>query len=218
MPVDSLTVFRIRQALWPSALTQSFWSFSKVLIKQDTAIIAEMLGIQSRPQPSVEALLAQRGKGSESETETSAQPAEDGVPRTAAATRSLAETTHPEPNRSLDKAPSDALDALTKRVKTEAQSNQEEKDNALVPLKTHLMNAYTAFRTKFAQTWRPAPNYPPRGSILVSGLVELDSPNAWLVMDVRAAWDPKTKSYDARSMQVVMRRFQMKKQAPLGRR
>lgn len=83
-------------------------------------------------------------------------------------------------------------------------------------LQTHFFRAIWAFKQKFTQTWRPAPNYPPRGSVLVSGLVELDSPNAWLVFDVKAAWDPKTKTYDATSMQLKLKRMQLKKQGPLG--
>lgn len=219
MPVDSLTVFRIRQALWPSALTQSLWSFSKVLIKQDTAAIAGMLGIQWKPQPPLEAIVAQHKKESMTEPGKPEQPADDPSPPTQSATRDLGETTRPDPEGAVDKPPSDVFKALAKRIKeADAQANQEGKDNALTPIKIHLMTALMAFRQKFAQTWRPAPSYPPRGSILVSGLIELDSPKAWLVMDVKAAWDPKTKEYDARSMQVVMRRFQMKKQAPLGGR
>jgi len=46
--------------------------------------------------------------------------------------------------------------------------------------------------------------------------VELDSPKAWLVFDVKAAWDPKTRSYDARSMHLKLRRMQLKKQGPVG--
>jgi hypothetical protein len=222
MPVDSLTVFRIRQALWPSALTQSLWSFSKVLVKQDTAAIAGMLGIQSKPapQPSFEDILADHKKGSISEPEKSEQSAENGPPPTQPATRDLGETARPDPNRAIDKTPADTWNALAKAVKADAQIKRKSKENAPAPspIQVHLALALMAFKQKFAQTWRPAPSYPPRGSILVSGLIELDSPKAWLVMDVKAAWDPKTKEYDTRSMMVVLRRFQMKKQAPLGGR
>jgi hypothetical protein len=80
----------------------------------------------------------------------------------------------------------------------------------------HFFRAIMAFKVKMVQTWRPTQNYPPRGSILVSGLVELDSPKAWLVFDVKAAWDPKTRSFDARSMHLQLRRMQLKKQGPAG--
>jgi hypothetical protein len=219
MPVDSLTVFRIRQALWPSALTQSLWSFSKVLFWHDTSAIGGMLGMQTKAQPSFEAILAQSTKRSSPQPGEPKQPAEENAStHTTTANRDLGDPPRPDSNRALDKPPSDPLDALTKALKADAQRTQEAKDSTPPALKLHLLQAYMAFKTKFAQTWRPAPNYPPRGSILVSGLIELDSPKAWLVMDVKAAWDPKTKTYDARSMQVVIRRFQMKRQAPLGGR
>jgi hypothetical protein len=90
-------------------------------------------------------------------------------------------------------------------------------DKALgLPLQGHFTKAMTAFKMKLQQTWKPARNYPPRGSILVTGFVEVDSPKAWLVFDVKAAWDPKTKKYDSRSMSLSLRRMQMKKQGPLG--
>jgi len=217
MPVDSLTVFRIRQALWPSALTQSLWSFSKVLFWHDTSKIGGMLGIQTKPQPSVDTILAQAMKRSSSQSDEPKQPAEENSsPPTATADRDLGDSPRPDPNRAIDKPPSEQLDALTKAIKADAQRVQEENDNIPPALRSHLLQAFMAFKTKFAQTWRPAPDYPPRGSILVSGLIELDSPKAWLVIDVRAAWDPKTRQYDLRSMYLGMRRLQMKRQAPLG--
>ncbi|KAF5872036.1 uncharacterized protein Bfra_009063ia [Botrytis fragariae] len=63
---------------------------------------------------------------------------------------------------------------------------------------------------------RPTQNLHPRGSITVSGFVELESDRAFLVFDVIAAWDPKKKEFDAGSMQLKLRRMQRKKQRPIG--
>lgn len=219
MPVDSLTVFRIRQALWPSALTRSLWSFSKVLFWHDTSAIGGILGIQTKPQPSVDTILSQAMKRPSAQSNSPKQPAEENAsPPNATASRTLEEPPRPDPNHVPDKSTPEQLDELKKELEAAHQQleklQREIKDDSL---KLHLQKAYMAFKMKFAQTWRPAPNYPPRGSIIVSGLIELDSPKAWIVVDVKAAWDPKTKQYDARSMQVVMRRLQMKTQAPVGR-
>jgi hypothetical protein len=59
------------------------------------------------------------------------------------------------------------------------------------------------------------PETPPRGSIIVSGLVELEAPMSYVVLDVFAFWNPQTKQYDDKSMIVRLRRVQMKNQAPL---
>ena len=97
--------------------------------------------------------------------------------------------------------------------------NPDEVDvgSAGMALHAHFFRPIMAFKAKLAQTWRPAPDFPPRGSILVSGLVELDTAKAWLVFDVKAAWDPKTREYDPRSMHIKLRRMQLKKQGPIGR-
>jgi hypothetical protein len=71
------------------------------------------------------------------------------------------------------------------------------------------------FRKKFAQTWKPLRELPPRGAVLVSGLVELETSKAYIVIDVIAWWDPKTRKYDVRSMWMGLRRLQMKNQAPM---
>lgn len=218
MPVDSLTVFRIRQALWPSALTQSLFSFSKVLFWHDTSTIGGMFGTQTKPQPPVDDIISQAMKRPSAQSGTPNQPAEETAsPPTSATSRNLEEPPLPNPNHAVDKITPKRLDEVNKEFEAAQQSfkkiQKQVKDDSM---KLHLRKAYLAFRMKFAQTWRPAPNYPPRGSIVVSGLIELDSPKAWLLVDVKAAWDPKTKQYDPRSMHVVMRRLQMKRQAPLG--
>jgi hypothetical protein len=202
-PVDSLTVFRLRQALWPAALIQSFWSFTKVMVADDAKRIAGMLGIRSSPPPpSLDQILArhqQLMKGPQT-------PSKDGPP------------TLPQPAGDASKA----ITAATPSEKSTLTGGKQDgtevgpATNAAMVFHAHFFRAIMAFKAKMAQTWRPAPNYPPRGSILVSGLVELDSPKAWLVFDVKAAWDPKTRSYDARSMHLQLRRMQLKKQGPVG--
>ena len=202
-PVDSLTVFRLRQALWPSALFKSFWNFTKVAVADDTKRLAGMLGIRSSsPPPSLEQIVArhqQLMKGPQ-------LPSKDGPP-------------------ALPQPPGDPKNAITTTTSTEKTSLTRRKEDeqqlgpatsAAMVFHAHFLRPIMAFKAKMAQTWRPAPNYPPRGSILVSGLVELDSPKAWLVFDVKAAWDPKTKSYDPRSMHLQLRRMQLKKQGPAG--
>jgi hypothetical protein len=161
-PVDSLTVFRIRQALWPSALVKSFWSFTKVMVVDDAKRIAGMLGIRNtKPPPSLEQILArhqQLMKG------TQAPPPKEG-PAESLAQSSIGAITGPEKSTLTGKKP------------------DEVEVSPAMQFYAHFFRGIMAFKQKFAQTWKPAPNYPPRGSILVSGLVEVDSPKAWLVFD-----------------------------------
>lgn len=195
MPVDSSTVFRIRNALWPAPLAKSFWSFGRVLIADDIKSIAKYFGIQvGPPTPTIEQVIAKH-----------------------------AELTRlPAPKRDPKDGPPPLPPSMQNGTRATIPTRPEEKsatgeDKALgLPLQGHFTKAMTAFKMKLQQTWKPARNYPPRGSILVTGFVEVDSPKAWLVFDVKAAWDPKTKKYDSRSMSLSLRRMQMKKQGPLG--
>ncbi|TVY22992.1 hypothetical protein LHYA1_G008809 [Lachnellula hyalina] len=205
-PVDSLTVYRLRHVLWPSALALSFWNFTKVLIVDDTKRIASMLGIRSTPSaPSIEQLLQkqqQMMKGS--------LPNKDGPPAQAEGET----TSSPK-----------AMIKISTAAKTRLSEQPEEKTTqeteiwpgtrVAVALHQHFNHAIMAFKGKFLQTWHPTANYPPRGSILVSGMVELEAPKAYLVFDVNAAWDPQVQDFDARSMVVKLRRFQWKSQGPV---
>ncbi|TVY16512.1 hypothetical protein LARI1_G005127 [Lachnellula arida] len=206
-PVDSLTVYRLRHVLWPSALALSFWNFTKVLIVDDTKRIASMLGIRSTPSaPSIEQLLQkqqQMMKGS--------LPNKDGPPAQVEGDT----TSSPK-----------AMIKISAAVKTRLSEENEEKTTeeteawpgtrVAAALHQHFNHAIMAFKGKLMQTWRPAPDYPPRGSILVSGMVELEAPKAYLVFDVKAAWDPQVQDFDTRSMMVHLRRFQWKNQGPLA--
>ncbi|KAH7371455.1 hypothetical protein BKA64DRAFT_698951 [Cadophora sp. MPI-SDFR-AT-0126] len=175
-PVDSLTVFRIRQALWPSALVQSFWSFTKVMVVDDVKRIAGMLGIRSGPPPpSLDQLLARHQQLLKGPQAPQLQ-SKDSTP------------TQPP---TVAQPPKGMPGSAEKPALMGKGPDEEELASKGMAFHAHFFRPIMAFKAKLAQTWKPAPNYPPRGSILVSGMVELDSPRAWLVFDVKAAWDPK---------------------------
>ncbi|KAK6582143.1 hypothetical protein PZA11_005840 [Diplocarpon coronariae] len=199
-PVESQVALRIKQCLWPSALAQSSWSFIKVMVVDDMKHLARMLGFRSGTPPApLDQVLTRRQqllKGSQ-------------APQLATEDNTRAQTTAvATPPKGLTAGSSEKPALMGKGPE------ELEVGSAAMALHAHLVKPMMAFRTKFSQTWRPAPDFPPRGSILVSGMVELDAPKAWLVFDVRASWDPKTRAYDPRSMIVRLRRMQPKKQGP----
>ena len=204
MPVDFSTVSKIRQVLWPSALVKSFWNFTKVLCVEDSKRVAGMLGIKidNSQLQSMDQLLARHQQMMKTMRN------KDGpsqVPRaTGDISKSVMKVPTPVPASSEDKEPDGEDSTVQQKV--------------AMALQRRLFSPLLAFRMKLEQTWRPAPAYPPRGSILLSGMVELESSKAYLVFDVKAAWDPKAKAYDTRSMQLALRRFQWKQQGPGGGR
>lgn len=218
MPVDSLVVFKTRQVLWPAALVQSFWSFGKVMLIDDMKRIGTRLGFYTgAPPPTMEQIVAQHQKQLQKlvKDDTPAKPNSAPTQKTIQP-QPLGDAKKTMSPALTDKNPSAGPDKDTSTAKVPGQTEVE---NALLgaskAIHAHYFRAIVAFKHTFAQKWRPIIAHPPRGCILVGGLVEIDAPKAWLVFDVRAAWDPKSKSFDAPSMNLQLRRIQMKKQQPL---
>lgn len=202
MPVDADIVFKMRRILWPSVFGQSFWSFGKTLLNQHAATVGEFFGIQPAPQNSFEEILAKHTKRPMITSGKTDESSGNSVPP-----RSYPESAS---GKTIPESPTAAKD------ETGLVNSPSFTGSLLSTMQFHTGSALMAFKTTFLQTWKSARTYPPRGSIIVSGLVELDAPRAWLVVDIKAAWDPKTKSFDRKSMNLSIRRMQMKKQAPLG--
>jgi hypothetical protein len=141
-----------------------------------------MLGFQNViAPPSMDQLIAQhQALAKAAGIPTQAGPPQPKEPQTLGDTK---KTTVPTPVS--DKATTTGKGSPTPDPQQEISEFVLEMQKHLAAIQSHFFRANLAFKQKFAQTWRPAPNYPPRGSILVSGLVELDSPKAWLVFDGR---------------------------------
>lgn len=58
--------------------------------------------------------------------------------------------------------------------------------------------------------WRPVVNYPPRGVVLVTGVVKLATQKGWLIVDCKAFWDPKTRQYVADNFWIKVRLWNFK--------
>ena len=65
-----------------------------------------------------------------------------------------------------------------------------------------------------ARNWHGPSMYPPRGVIYVQGLVECVGPQAWITIDVKATYNPKTAEWA--SLNLAIRRKQKRRQVPLG--
>lgn len=218
MPVDSLTVSRMRQVLWPSVFVQSSLAFWKVLFSQNLHRAGAVLGWETKPQPTYDALVALH----KARTANGSNPGMTTVPTTrnpnpAGAHKQPdminASTTNANPSSPTSKK---LNDLETQVDKPTAAGGIDLVKPSLELAQEHMSGARKAFKAKWASTWRPAPADPPRGSITVSGLIEVEAPKAWIVIDVKSHWDPKTKEYDLRSTRFALRRVQPKVQSPKG--
>lgn len=180
MPVDSWTVHKTRQLLWPSAISQSFWNFTKVLFVEEAKRVAEALGIRPTQKPQVDSIDQMLSR----KQETSRKFVKSGKPG------QISGDTGDAPKSFMDMPTPVPADPRKKDPDSEDIGPQEKFGAAV---RRRLIAPLLAFQLTLNQTWRPVAGYPARGSILFSGMVELESPTAYLVFDVSAAWDPKKK-------------------------
>ncbi|KAM7205760.1 hypothetical protein V8F20_002993 [Naviculisporaceae sp. PSN 640] len=96
---------------------------------------------------------------------------------------------------------------------TNSSTNANTKDAKEAPKQLSAMTA--AFWDKYFRGYPRKTPYPPRGSVAVTGTVVLDTPKAWLHIDVIAFWDPKTKEYDQPSAIMGLRNYRSKVVRPL---
>ncbi|KAF9872566.1 hypothetical protein CkaCkLH20_10063 [Colletotrichum karsti] len=202
-PVDSLTVNRLNKILWPEAMTVSTWAFTSALMKQHFMDITRALGFEpskpAQPFPPPNGGNMQRAKTERPLPSTNRQTT-DGTPAENAShnVSKTSDSRQPEEPESGGR---------TNFVRDTAISHIE-------GMKQITDGPAREFRRKLAQSWKPTRAYPPRGCILVSGFVEIELPRGYVVVDVWGHWNPKTEMFEPRSTFMVLRRIQMKQQAP----
>lgn len=190
-PVDSDIALKTQAIMWPAPLAKAMYALLKSLVVSDYNTIAEALGLQdSRPPQSLEQLLGRH-----------------------AGMFPIDPNNHA--GRSLEPKARSASGKEVSKDGTEAH-DPEWLDSMAQAWKTKLDNAAMAFSGTLSKHYKPVKKMPPRGSIIVSGLVEIDAPKAWLVIDVRAAYQPIERVFHPGSMIVKVRRIQPKKQSAQG--
>ncbi|KAI5923924.1 hypothetical protein F4810DRAFT_666556 [Camillea tinctor] len=220
-PVDSFLVFRLRRTLWPSALTISLWSFSGALMKQNAIHVAKAFGYEPKTEPiiSVQQTLNkfhQQLKKPPSRPEphqsASLPPENSGAADGNSVSRSASSPATPDTLGSGSNIGS----ALPTVPAAEPGKPKSAKDIYMVKMtQEHTSGPWETFKKKFYQSWQPPRDFPPRGSINLTGLVELRSTRALITVDVNAWWDPKTESFHTRSLNLRLKHIRMRQQTPL---
>ncbi|CAK7231031.1 hypothetical protein SCUCBS95973_007774 [Sporothrix curviconia] len=220
--VDPVTMMRISRALWPEPVALSASSFVTTLFRQNMHNVARFFGFEpaengplgatgssmaghNRPPQDLHALAAElKRRLEEAEAkDTRARPGKKEVGVQTDMTGSLSPSPAPTP-------------ASSPRDKDDPSRILNAKD--LIPfesLRASIDDAWIEFKKKLAETWLPLRPQPPGGSVGVSGLVELQSPNSRIMIEVMAFWDPKTRKYDAPSLHMKLRSIRPRTQMPL---
>ena len=198
-PVSALNHSRLQIALWPTSMGSSIWASSTALWSLQVAKFKHFFNLKSNseadnPDPPNGYIDFRRFAKT---TDKQAPEAGSGV------------------GPGADSKTPDSVPA-----KSTSRPAASDADRILPPLPSlpqpgeGLKSAGAAFKRTLAKTWKPAGIPPPRGTFLVSGLVEVRGPRGLCVLDVQAAYHPRHSSWEA--IAIGVRRVQPRKQSPKG--
>jgi hypothetical protein len=243
-PVESDLVFKLERTLMPTAMTLSMWSFSVTLAQHNFYNIAKQFGyepkteqvmnvqqtldrirqyIERSPPPKSPGSFAEPTsldpKRTDSKDEKalghSKRQAADGSPTDSAA--SQASPPDSAPDASTGSRFPGAVSPFTKPSEMSEKRPSAKDVHGVKEVSEHTVGAWQALRQKWQQVWKPKRPFPPRGSVQFSGLVEVASPKASLVVDVLAWYDPKTNSVDGKTLRLALRAIKPRQVTPVGR-
>ncbi len=220
--VDPNVVTLTQRILSPTPLLWSSMAFAKTLMKQNATDVARMFGWEAKDMPGV-----LNGPNTPPTNKPQPLPAPNSsVQKTLQrireeSTRSPAEVKDPAAMVARKTQPGQTRSEKAPAPGATDPASQPGKPAAADRTTHEFVRGMTgngpwdAFKGTWAKTFRPMRTQPPRGSFLVSGLVELETSRAAVVIDVVAWYDPLTKKYNAKSMYMGIRRVQFKTQSPL---
>jgi hypothetical protein len=221
-PCDPWTAKIMNRVLWPQPVALGLWALGKAAVQQTAQDVARYFGFasdgppgaQARPNPgTLQPLPPSQSPEVQKMLErirqqTTRRPAEVDDPSSVSSSAAAQPTTPRD--KALGASDKPALDP----------SNQAGPDqNSWVQEVTTSIAKSQPWET-FKKTWRreflnELKIDPVRGAFFVWGLVEVETPKAYLVIDMYTWYDPKTKAYQPGTLKMRLRRVQPKMQSPL---
>ncbi|KAK4997044.1 hypothetical protein LTR66_003470 [Elasticomyces elasticus] len=208
-PVPPETQQRLDRALWPTAAFNSLYATTRVMARMQWQKMKEMIGmggdgkgspeeqyrhalqmIQAQQQRRQGVGRTQTNTGASSTTETTTTGAPDA-------------SSSPKPSISPSKSNSNAIPWL---IKPPIPSTSD----SSVPIALHV------FTHTLSRNWSPAQTKtePPRGCVVVSGLVEIRGERSRCLFDVTGFWDPQKNKYE--HVTASLRNLKRHRQRPKG--
>jgi hypothetical protein len=233
---------RLERALFPEPMAQTTWAFTFVLAKVMAANffggLAAKFGYEISQTPSQQSGIsdanmtvavpkelqhfrqqaARRAGTVKDPSAVAARQAASASPASTSQGVSDAEGAKPK-----EEAPSPAPAPPQNKIRGKSEKkttseiiegNLEYYRQAMTRIRDGLVEPKLAAANAFQKSYKAMKYQPPRGAVLVSGLVELETKKAYVVLDVVGWYDPKRKAFDFKSMQMGLRRVQAKQQGP----
>ncbi|KAL2133267.1 hypothetical protein VTI74DRAFT_2610 [Chaetomium olivicolor] len=222
MECDPEDAQRMHRSYWPRPLAMGVWAFGKQTCQDLARSIAASLGFatsgqnndqirraQGRPAPLPATQSTDVQKAIEKmRQQTTRQPEKVDDPRSMSSSAGQSTPVTPSTPAPPSAAPDNKTPARTGDPDTP-------KESRLIELVTQTM-AWEKFKRAYSKEWiiSVKDDYP-RGGVLVSGLVELETTKAWIVYDVAGWYDPTEKQIDQTTLKINPRRMQPKQQGPM---
>ncbi len=217
MQCDPLLAQRLQRIMWPKPLAMGLWSFGTATAKQTARDVAAYFGfssdapgsIQDRPpppapqRPGAQRAIEQIGQGASRRPEevhnSGAVPSSAATPPTTASAD--------QGNKAMGMT-GKAGAGLGQRSGGKETSEQEKPrvQDALIPVVSSTQQPWKDFTEAYNRETRFLRPYPARGSLLVTGTVELETPRVIILVDARGWYDPKTRIFDPQNTRLQVRR------------
>lgn len=231
IPIDQETVLRIRQALFPVAVAKATWKFVQVLFSQDPEEKTRsiMRAHYRLPDPveakkTYPALASSDKKVTEQKVTQARVTGGVGVAAPAgnynhSAAQQTQESANKQPGHIGEKALQTQSDAASASNNGNQNASEQPERRTIRDTDVYKMMAkrcaHALFTFRFTNTanWKKV-KVIPKGSIVITGWVEIETQLDFVTLEVIGVWDPKTKAYDTRNCQLGVRRTRRKKQSP----
>lgn len=235
VPIDQETVLRLRQALFPVAVAKASWKFVQVLFSQDPELKTRsiMRAHFKIPDP-VEAKKTYPALASSDKKVTEEKVTQARVTGGVGVTTQAGNYNHPTTQQTQGSADKQSNHIGGKALQTQSDAasvgksnvnqngNEQPERRTIRDTEVYKMIArrcaHASFTFRFTNTanWKSV-KVIPRGSIVVSGWVQIETQLDYVTAEVIGVWDPKTKAYDTRNCVLGVRKTKRKKQGPLLR-
>ncbi|KAM7202189.1 hypothetical protein V8F33_002906 [Rhypophila sp. PSN 637] len=206
------------RVLWPKPMMMATWAVLSAVMSQSKDMVIGTLfggdglgaldqpGLASDPPPAIASATAKPND---------VQKAMQAIREQA--TRRPGEVPPSDTNMasSGDKAPSKAASPGPVNRSSPPTSSPKAKDDKADEAPIQLSSQTKIFWEAYRKAYRPSKANPPRGSVPVMGVVVVETPKAWLYIDVIGWWDPKEKDYHRDSLAMHLGRVRSKVINPL---
>ncbi|KAL1867359.1 hypothetical protein VTK73DRAFT_4206 [Phialemonium thermophilum] len=218
-PVDASTVHLLNRVLWPAPVFFSTWAFGDTLFKQIGVDIARMFGYETKTSGTSSTAPNSGGPSSHPAGPSEAPPSHHPDIEKAIQRIQQQVTSRPENvkgPRTVQPPPSASQDGQGSTPTSEDEGDLDGTSEWFPghgTVREWTTRAFRDFTHTFARHRKNVREYDvPRGSLIVWGLVQLETSRAILVIDGFAFYDPKTGQVDPKSATLRLRRLAMKHQ------